>query len=161
MSRTNLAYDEREFYTQDKYYSNLRIKTVQAKTIEEPQKVAAKKTRKKTSLSLPVILLVLMAFLVLYRGVIITEKCDTVETKRELLEQMQTTNQKTQLEIDASLNLKNVEDVAVTKLNMARPEKNQTIYIKIQQDGVVEKTDSSLPTKAVTNFLGMLKAYLD
>ena len=97
----------------------------------------------------------------LYRGVIITEKCDTVETKRELLEQMQTTNQKTQLEIDASLNLKNVEDVAVTKLNMARPEKNQTIYIKIQQDGVVEKTDSSLPTKAVTNFLGMLKAYLD
>ena len=44
---------------------------------------------------------------------------------------------------------------------MARPEKNQTIYIKIQQDGVVEKTDSSLPTKAVTNFLGMLKAYLD
>lgn len=161
MSRTNLAYDEREFYTTDKRFSNLRIKTVQTKKAEEPQKAVAKKTRKKSSLSFPVILLVLMAFLVLYRGVIITEKCDTVETKRELLEQMQTTNQKTQLEIDASLNLKNVEDVAVSKLNMARPEKNQTVYIKIQQDGVVEKTDSSLPTKAVTNFLGMLKAYLD
>ncbi len=165
MSRSNLAFEQKEFFTADEIrYSNLRIKTSQtapSMPLEEKTVKAKASKKQKRSSAFAMGILVVMAFLVLCRGAMITEKYDKLEEKKAYLEQLQTTNQKLQIEIDSALSLKNVEDAAVTKLNMARPEKNQTVYIKIQQDGVVEKTDNSSPTKAVTNFLGMLKAYLD
>lgn len=170
MVRSNLAYDETKFgyaysaVPEREHTSNLRIRTApKTKTSQKikqaPKSKAKIKAHKKANLAL--VLLAAVAFLVLCRGVMITEKSDRLETKKEELKAITTANQKTQIEIDSALNLKNVEDVATNRLNMARPEKHQTVYIKIEQDDVVEKTDGAGAKEAVTEFFGMLKAYLD
>lgn len=179
MAKSNLAYDEQRYnYNRLSYghnmnyateaererYSNLRIRPAQQITVEKARKQTSKtrvKPKKKSAINVLLVVLAIAAFFVLCRGVMITEKFEDVEAKRGLLKEMQTTNQKTQIEIDSALNLKNVEDVAQNRLNMGRPEKHQTVYIKIAQDDVVEKTDHSSPVEAVGDFFGSIKAYLD
>ena len=169
MARSNLAYDELNFgyeynaVPKREHSSNLRIRHVQN---DEPEKSKPAnkirtnaKAKKRANLSL--VLLALAAFLVLCRGVAITEKSDQLDKRRKELDAIITSNQKAQIEIDSALNLKNVEEIASTRLNMARPEKNQTIYIKIAQNDFVEKTDAANAQDAVSDFFGALKAYLD
>lgn len=168
MAKSNLAYKETEFsymvMPETERNSNLRIRSVKTQNKVENEKTVRKtkskaKLHKKTNLSL--FFLAVIAFLVLSRGVMITEKIDRIEEKREALNKMIASNQKTQIEIDSALNLKNVEEIATQRLNMARPEKHQTVYIKIDQKDSVEKTESPDAVDAVSNFFGTLKAYLD
>lgn len=145
------------------YGSKVRIKSVRSEGMGTEGKTQSRKARKtKKSAVLTILVIAVAAFLVLCRGVIITEKCNEIDKKKSELENTITTNQKMQLEIDKSLNLKNVEEIATNKLNMARPEKYQTIYIKIQQQDFVEKTNGS-PDRinAFVDFFDTLKVYLD
>lgn len=168
MAKSNLAYNETEFnysaYPDFERNSNLRIKPVKEETSINKAVIAKKnkakaKAHKKANLAL--VLMAVIAFMVLCRGVMITEKIDKIEEKKELLNRTIAQNQKTQIEIDSALNLKNVEEIATGRLNMARPEKHQTVYIKIEQQDGVEKTDTPDAVDAVSNFFGALKAYLD
>lgn len=168
MAKSNLAYKETEFefmaIPEYERNSNLRIRTVKTTDTEKTVRTA-KKTKSKAKLhkrtNLALFLLAAVAFLVLTRGVMITERIDRIEEKRDALNQMIASNQKAQIEIDSALNLKNVEEIATQRLNMARPEKNQTVYIKIEQKDSVEKKETPDAVDAVTNFFGALKAYLD
>jgi len=171
MAKSNLAYNESHFVYSDygatvreERRSNLRIKPVRKTDIKETVSAANKprtkaKAKKKSNLAL--VVLAAVAFLVLCRGVMITEQIDRVEKKRAELNALTTANEKTQIEIDSATNLKNVEEIATTRLNMARPEKNQTVYIKIEQPDVVEKIDGSGNVDSVSDFFGTLQAYLD
>ncbi len=168
MAKSNLAYKETELsyvaVPVTNRNSNLRIRAVKNESADSRQGTARKakskaKLHKKTNVAL--VFLAAIAFFVLSRGVMITEKIDRIEEKRANLNQMIALNQKTQIEIDSALNLKNVEEIATQKLNMARPEKYQTVYIKIDQQEGVEKTETPDAVDAVNNFFGALKAYLD
>ena len=119
MAKSNLAYKETEFefvaMPEFERNSNLRIRAVKTTAKENNVKTVKRtksraKLHKKTNLAL--FLLAIVAFMVLSRGVMITEKIDRIEEKRDALNQMIASNQKTQIEIDSALNLKNVEEIA-------------------------------------------------
>lgn len=169
MARGNLAYDETKYgyeyntALQPKRSSNIRIKPVRNTTPEETVKVATKAKKKTQSkkINTALVMLVAVAFMVLCRGVAITEKTDLLEKRKGDLDKIIAANQKTQIEIDSALNLKNVEQIATNELNMARPEKYQTVYIKVEQKDMVEKTEGNENSNPVTGFFSSLKAYLD
>ena len=167
MARGNLAYDENIYsygyntVIDTERKSNIRIKSVKKTAPKEAVKAVPKTKRKAKKTNFALVMLVAIAFMVLCRGVAITEKTDLLERKHKELEAILAANEKTQIEIDSALNLKNVEDKAVNELNMARPEKHQTVYIKIDQQDVVEKTEKTNNASHAIGFFGTLKAYLD
>ena len=104
-----------------------------------------------------------LAFLVLFRGLMITDKCAAVEQKRADLNALITSNEKLQYEIDRSLDLKNVENIAKSELGMRRAEKYQTIYLNLPQTDYVEKVATSEFSffGRIGSFFSSMMAYLD
>lgn len=108
-------------------------------------------------------ILVIGAFLVLYRAASITMLTNEVGKKQKELADLQAANQQTQLELDRSLDLKKVEEVATQKLGMRRPEKYQTVYVDINNADYVEHTakDSGGLLSTIGGFFQGIKEYLD
>lgn len=158
-SKNNLAYDplyspeqpERETRTQ----SNIRIKV--SKKTQSNQKHA------NASGLVKLIVLATFAFVVLFRGVMITDRSAVVSQKAEEHQNLITTNEKLQFEIDRSLDLDNVENIARNELGMRRAEKYQTVYINIEQTDYVEKVakNNFNPLETLKLSAGNLLAYLD
>lgn len=158
--RSNLAYNTAvsPAYPQQapQRQSNVRIK------VSDKKKQAAGK-RANVMAIVRLLLLMACAFVVLFRAVIITDKCNAVEQKQSELNALVTSNEKLQFEIDKSLDLKKVEAVAQNELGMRRAEKYQTVYIDLEQVDYVEKTASHKPSAdgGAGNFFSKLLAYLD
>lgn len=159
-TRSNLAYNHHVAVpypeTQVQRRSNVRIRVSDKK-----QRAAAKRANALGLLKIA--LVVFCAFFVLYRGLVITDKCNAVEQKRNELNALITSNEKLQFEIDRSLDLKHVEAVAQNELGMRRAEKYQTIYIDLEQVDYVEKTAKHQfsPASRIAEFCTGLMAYLD
>lgn len=153
-SRSNLAYEHPAQIPQKQ--SNVRIR------ISKKKKQSAQKRERALSI-VKILLVVSCAFVVLYRGVMITDKCAAVDTKKTELEELVASNKKLQFEIDRSLDLKNVEAIAQNELGMRRAEKYQTVYIDLEQVDYVEKTAKNefSPASRVAEFITGLAAYLD
>lgn len=158
--RSNLAYNTAvsPAYPQQapQRQSNVRIK------VSDKKKQAAGK-RANVMAIVRLLLLMACAFVVLFRAVIITDKCNAVEQKQSELNALVTSNEKLQFEIDKSLDLKKVEAVAQNELGMRRAEKYQTVYIDLEQVDYVEKTASHKPSVdgGAGSFFSKLLAYLD
>ncbi|MGN1059643.1 MAG: hypothetical protein ACI4QW_04350 [Clostridia bacterium] len=159
-SRSNLAYEHHtaiEYPAQSpQKQSNVRIR------VSKKKQQAAQKRERALGI-VKILLVVSCAFVVLYRGVMITDKCAAVDAKKAELEALVTSNEKLQFEIDRSLDLKNVEAIAQNELGMRRAEKYQTVYIDLEQVDYVEKTAKSefSPASRVAEFITGLTAYLD
>lgn len=138
--------------------SNIRIKNTQ-----KNKSKSAIKPKYDYSVILRVALIALFAFFVLYRGVIITDKTNQLSEKKKELANLQAKNEKLQVEIEKSLDLARIEEIASEKLNMRRPEKYQIVYINLDRTDFVEKADgtaSSAKDKA-TKLFNSIKSYLD
>ncbi len=136
--------------------SNLRIKV--------STKAQRKALARKRAWGLAKIVLVMcFAFTVLYRGLLITDKANNVAQKQSDLNALITSNEKLQVEIDRSLDLKKVEAVAENELGMRRAEKYQTVYINLDQVDYVEKVAEKefAPGSRITEFFSGFLAYLD
>lgn len=118
-----------------RYSPNIRMK-------KAPHKAPRPKTKLKPKWKpiISILFIAAAAFVVLFRGVMVTDLCNTVEEKQKLLADTVAANQKTQLEIDSALDLKKVEEIATTELGMQRPEKYQTVYVSLNQGDYVETT---------------------
>lgn len=167
-TRTNLAYDNRFYkqYEQSATYPaynpyptspNVRIKVAAPKTNRAAQRKA------HTAGIARVMLVVMFAFLVLLRGVMITDKTASLEKKQAEYEALVASNEKLQVEIDRALDLDKVEAIAKDELGMRRAEKYQTVYLNLEQADYVEKTlkDKSASDVKVGTFLNGVVAYLD
>ena len=86
-----------------------------------------------------VIILAAMAFLVLFRGLMIQSEHDKLEARSTELEAVIAENQKIQFKIDQTLDLKNIENIAKNTYNMGEPTKAQIVYINLDQDEEVTK----------------------
>ncbi len=158
---SNLAYEHREsavrYPVQVPYTSspNVRIKVSKKPATVQKKNAGAAGIAK-------VLLVMCCAFVVLFRGVMITDRTSTVEKKQAELEALVTSNEKLQFEIDRSLDLDHVEAIAKDELGMRRAEKYQTVYLNLEQTDFVEKTakDASLSRK-VSRMFNNTKAYLD
>ncbi len=101
-----------------------------------------------------------MAFLVLFRGLMITSGYQKLEEKNILLSETIAENQKIQFKIDQTLDLKNIENIAKNTFGMGAPTKSQTIYINLDQTDEVKKVKGSGSViEAVKNFFGSIVEY--
>ena len=85
------------------------------------------------------VVLLLMAFLVLFRGLMIQKGYDDLEAKNQQLAALIAENQKIQVKIDQTLDLENIENIAKNTYNMGEPTKAQTVYINLEQTEQVKK----------------------
>jgi len=158
-NRSNLAYDNRSEVaypaTHPQTSSNVRIKVSR-----KAQNVARR--RANTAGIVRILFVMCCAFIVLFRGVMLTDKCATVEKKQAELENLVAANEKLQFEIDRSLDLDKVENIARNELGMHPAEKYQTIYINLEQVDYVEQVASSFsPFRHISDFFSGLVEYLD
>ncbi len=118
------------------------------------------KSRINRGTVISVIVLASMAFLVLFRGLMITSGYEQLEKKNTTLSETIAENQKLQFKIDQTLDLKNIEKIAQNTFNMGQPSKSQTIYINLEQSNEVKKVRSGNSIiDAVKNFFSGIVEY--
>ena len=97
------------------------------------------------------LLLCVVAFAVLFRYSAIVERDHQLETLKEEYNAIADENKRLQVEIDSALNLNNVEQIAMSQLGMAKPEKYQTVYVNIKGDDYVEMEEEAEETPSEGN----------
>ena len=95
----------------------------------------AKKTKANVKPKLKIVMLLIAGFSVLfaisYQNSLINESFNKKEQYKKEAEALSKTNQQMEVNIENSLNLKNIEQVAKEKLGMQKLSNNQKIYIKL------------------------------
>jgi len=81
-----------------------------------------------------------LAFLLLFRYAMITEKTAQVQKLTAELQNVDSYIVQKECEMEQSLDLKKVEEIATTKLGMQRPEKHQLVYIDMNNKDYAEKS---------------------
>lgn len=174
MNKDNLAYKSYEEYDIPdspllKNKNNTRIaggvmikigknKRIQVNTSKSSS--AAGRVRATRGTVISVIVLAAMAFLVLFRGLMIQSGYEQIEAKNAALAEVVSENQKIQFKIDQTLDLKNIENVAKNTYNMGEPTKAQTVYINLDQTEEVKKVSGgSSFFESIAEFFGSIVEY--
>lgn len=127
--------------------------------ISDDSSTQTKKRLSKSSV-VSVIVLVAMAFLVLFRGLMIQSGYDKLEEKKDQLAAIISENEKIQVKIDKTLDLQNIENIAKNTYNMGEPTKAQTVYINFDQAEEVKKVSGGSSIFAgIADFFGSLVEY--
>lgn len=85
-------------------------------------------------------MLAVCAAFMISRNVAVYESRNEVESLQKELNQLKEYSSQKAFELDQNLDLELIEETATKKLNMARPEKYQIVYVNIKQDDVTEVT---------------------
>ncbi len=175
MQKNNLAYQSKYEYhdipdspllknkTNERTAGGVMIKIGKNKRLKlntsaNSSKKAKARARRGTILSM--VLLTAMAFLVLFRGLMITSEYEKLEAKNAQLAEVIAENQKIQFKIDQTLDLKNIENIAKNTYNMGEPTKAQTVYINLDQTEEVKKVRQGNPIfEAIKDFFGGIVEY--
>lgn len=177
MQRDNLAYrndyEYRERETRETSHSRdinrmktirttggVMMKAVQKKlnTAVNEQPHQKKSVRKGTVLS--VVVITAMAFLVLFRGLMITKGYEKLEEKKAMLSATIAENQKLEYKINQALDMKNIENIAQNTFNMGQPTKGQTVYINLDNTDEVKKVrGGNSVLDAIKNFFSGIVEY--
>lgn len=110
----------------------------------EEKRVPAKKLVRKTKVKIDMfsvagfLVVAALAFLLLGRYSQITAKNAEIEALKESYEKVNSAVVKSEYELEKSIDLKKVEEIAITKLGMQRPEKHQLVYINMKNDDYCE-----------------------
>ena len=136
MAYSNLAYN----------YDNLaKIENDNALAREEEKKKARKlklKEQRKMNFFLvcSIILLSLAAYFMISKNVQLHETNDKIKSLESELAMLESNSSQRIFELEQSVDLDVVEEIATTRLNMQRPEKYQIVYLDVKSDDVTEVT---------------------
>ncbi|MBO4897259.1 MAG: hypothetical protein J5590_03070 [Clostridia bacterium] len=114
----------------------------------EPRKKVKRGTAKKVSKKyvrsnmLGILVVTSLAFLLLARYAIITEKTTRLTKLRAEYETANSMVVQKEFDLEREVDLQKIEEIATTKLGMQRPEKNQMVYITMDNSDYTEKAES-------------------
>lgn len=127
----------------DLEYGNLAYK-IEPQEKERPIKKMKSPKQAKQKLNLKVVFFAVMisfsAYFMISKQVAVFETAKEVENLQTQLETMKSTEVQKNFELEQSVDLAEVEEVATTKLNMQRPEQNQKVYVNVTGSDVTEIT---------------------
>lgn len=147
----NLAYDlEFEDYSQ-----RVEEKVREHKQNTKNKAKAASIQRHKTIAVCALIFAICAGFMISRNVTAYESKTQVTKLQKELNSLKEYSSQKA-FELDKSIDLESVEEVAKNKLNMVRPEKYQTVYVNIKQDDVTEVTADQV--EGLSGFFGIFKS---
>ena len=136
MANSNLAY---------KYDNLSRIEDEDARVREQKKREAQKiKVRDQRRLNFfvicSIIVLSMAAYFMISKNVQYQESNDKIKKLENELTMLESNTSQKIFELEQSVDLNAVEQIASTRLNMQRPEKCQIVYINVQTDDVAEVT---------------------
>lgn len=132
---SNLAYD-----VQFEDFSQQREEKVQRQRKNSKNKAREISIKKHKTVAVCALALAMCAGFMISRNVTVYEGNNQVKKLQKELNGLKEYSSQKAFELDKSINLESVENIASTKLNMVRPEKYQTVYVNIKQDDVTEVT---------------------
>lgn len=80
------------------------------------------------------IVIFMLAAGTVYSRVLVMQAETVVHNKQEQLHALTEENNNKKIKIEQSIDLKKIEELAITQYGMQRPDNNQTIYISVVQD---------------------------
>lgn len=136
-------------------YSNLAYKYDNLATIEEEDfriREEKKKESRKAKLNqerrlnffviCAIVLLSLSAYFMISKNVQVHETSDRIQELQKELAMLESNSSQKIFELEQSVDLDAVEQIASTRLNMQRPEKYQIVYLNVKSDDVTEVVSS-------------------
>ena len=121
---------------------------------EEIQRM--EKLKKEKKIHYQNIAIILSMFLILltisYRNSLITEKFNQIQNKKQELASIEKTNGQTEVSIESSLNLKNLEKAAKKKLGMQKLDNDQKVYVSLPKKDYTESATPEVKTEESTNW---------
>ena len=140
----NLAYNEAA--TKDTH-----VHTGKKSTVKHPKRASG------ASYAVAVFYIVIIfaiAFFIVMREVNIAQESNTVNSLKVQLEDARTRNKRAELDLESSVDLKRIEQIATEKYGMARPEKNQIVYINVRQNDFTEEVSKKDAVAALSGSVG-------
>ncbi len=114
-------------------------KNEQTKKISKSVKNRTKaKLKPKVKLTICVAIGFLVLFGISYRNSLITESFNEKEDLKKELSSLQKENEQLKVNIESSLNLNNVEQMAKEKLGMQKLDNNQKVYVNLPKKDYIE-----------------------
>lgn len=159
MANRMYEYETSPRKTVPEYYpkstSNRKSREQRLKEREEREKKELEeKKKRKIALKLEKrvhhknIALIVSMFLILlaisYRNSLITERFNEIQNKKEELSQVEKSNEQTQVSIESSLNLENLEKTAKKELGMQKLKNDQKIYITLPKEDYTESATEEI-----------------
>lgn len=167
MTYGNLAYQ----------YDNLaRIREeddlVRDKKRKETRKLKAREQRKMNFFLITgIVLLSMAAYFMISKNVQVHETGDKIKQLEDQLAMLESNTSQKMFELEQSVDLNSVEEIASTRLNMQRPEKYQIVYINVPSEDVAQVTADkvegagsrvgSMAESVKANFLGIFDLGLE
>lgn len=119
-----------------------------------------KQAAKKVNLAVLIFYMVIigaMAFCLIGREVKLYAKSSEVSALQNELTNLQAKSKQIMMEAEAELDFAAIEQTAVEKYNMKRPETHQVVYVDMQQDDYIEGGNQSSGTGPIQKVLGIIK----
>ncbi len=125
-------------------YGNLAYKLEPEEIVEERVKKVHKPSKQK--LNWKVVLCALLvsasAYFMISKQVAVYETGKAIEELTSKLDELKSVEVQKNFELEQSVDLNEIESIAMSKLNMQRPEQGQKVYINVTSEDVCEVTAS-------------------
>lgn len=135
MGYTNLAYA----WDNDRYEEEIKAKRQQ---FHARQKKEINKNR--VTIVCYVFMILLSAVFMIGKNVTEYESSLKIKSLQKELAELESYTSQKLFEMEENIDLTSVEEAAVSRLGMQRPNKNQTVYVNIKQEDVCELTSNEV-----------------
>ena len=103
--------------------------------VEVPKKKVTENSRVAVRLiSFYLVMLFVLASSMVYSKVLIMQAQTDVENLQEQVATLTEENNVKKIQIEQSIDLKKIEEIAISQYGMQRPDNNQIVYVKVVQD---------------------------
>jgi len=129
---------------------------------EENSVLRAKKRQRATfKFKVKLVLFIVAAFgacwLLMYRYALITELTYKINTANKQYNNILSENVKLKVEIERQIDLQKIRELAETKLGMHKPDKYETVYIKVPKNDYTQVSDAYKKQAANQNTISVVK----
>ena len=139
-----LAQRSSSAYQQEEYYIYKPIEKQKVQVRKKRKGKVGKTASQKFKMILEVLFCFGIAFIMIFRYVSITEASHQLSRYQKELKELQTANEQMQIAIERSIDLKKVEEIANTQLNMKQPDKYQMVYVDLKKQDYAELVNPNL-----------------
>lgn len=156
--RQNRKKENKENNASNKVLNKANIKEKMMNISEDAQDAKKTKTNFKTKLKIVIFLITgfSVLFAISYQNSLINESFNKKEQYKKEAEALSKTNQQMEVNIENSLNLKNIEQVAKEKIGMQKLSNNQKIYVNLPKQDYVAPAAEQVIMEEETGFWGKI-----
>ena len=135
-------YGSSAFKIEDDIYRHPSTEEIEAKRIAEENKKAALRRKFVMNMCVYGLIVFLLGAGTVYSKVLVMQASSTVQAKETELAKLMEENNNKKIQFEQSIDLKKIEELAITKYGMQRPDKNQTVYVNVVQSDYGEVVSS-------------------